>query len=92
MPILGKQRLGHWNGIIKKVSLEEAPLIFASLFPPSEFSSLFFFSSSNISKKQLFDKGFNIDCCLLAENYVGEDINLSFAEYHYLLAIKTNKL
>lgn len=35
---------------------------------------------------------FNLDYQLLANDYIREDINLSFAYYQYLPAIKANKL
>ena len=49
-------------------------MTFASLFPPSERSSPLFFPSSDIGKKRPFDKAFNIDCRLLADDHAGEDV------------------
>ena len=73
-PVPERQRLGHWSGILKKTSSEEAPTTFASLFLPSECPSPLLFPSSGIGEKRPFDKAFNIDCQPLADNYVGKDV------------------
>lgn len=74
MPVPGRQRLTQWSRILKKASLKKASTTFAPLFPPSKCPSPLLFPSSSIGKKQPFNKAFNIDYRLLADNHAGKDI------------------
>ena len=90
-PILGRQKLGKWSGIIKRASLEKASSTFTPLFPSSECLSPFLFPSNSIGKNRPFNKVFNINCRPLANDHVGEDVNLSFAECQCPPAVKANR-
>ncbi len=78
-PVPGKQRLGQWDRIIKRASSEKAPPTFAPLLPSIEYPSPLFFLSNSFREKRSFDKAFNLDSWLLANDCIGKEIDLSFA-------------
>ena len=89
-PIPKRRRISQWSGTIKRASLEEAapifiPLFFKCTFPPP-------FSSSGIGKKQLFNKVLNLDSWPLANDYTGQDVDLSFVQCLCPSAVKANRL
>lgn len=77
---------------MKKISLKKAAPIFASLLLPVKYPSPPLLPFSDTKKKQSFDMAFNLDCRPLANDHIRKDVNLSFACYQYLLAVKANKL
>ncbi len=90
-PVLGKQRLGHWDQIIKKTSSEEALLTFVRLLPLIECPSPSFFSSNSIGKKRSFNKTFNLNCRPLADDYIGDEVDLSFQYCQCPSTVKANR-
>ncbi len=90
-PVPGKQRLGQWDQIIKKASLEEALPTFAPLLPPIKRPSPPLFPSNGLGEKRSFDKAFNLDSRPLADDRTGEEVDLSFAGCQCLPAVKANR-
>lgn len=89
--VLERQKLGQQSGIIKRASSKETSTTFIPLFPPSKYPSAFFFLFSNIGKKRLFNKVFNIDYWLLADYYTKKDVDLNFANYQCSSTVKANR-
>lgn len=77
MLIPEKQRVDQCGIIIQRTSLEEAVPTFISLF--SKRLPSHFFPSSGINKKRLFDKAFNLNSRLLADDHAGHNDKQSFA-------------
>lgn len=74
----GKIKIRYWDQIIKKTSSEEAPPTFTPLFPPIERPSTLLFPSNSLGEKRSFDKAFNLNYWLLADDYIREEVDLSF--------------
>ncbi len=90
MPVPRKRRLGQWDEIIKKTSSEKAFPIFAPLSIECPSPSLFL--SNGLGKKRLFDKAFNLDCRLLADDRTGKEVDQSFVCCQCPLSVKANRL
>lgn len=73
---------------MKRASSKEAFPIFAPLLLPIECLSPHFFPSNGLREKLSFDKAFNLDCWLLADDHIKKEINLSFVYYQYLPGVK----
>lgn len=76
----GRQTLIELNRRkMRVISYEELAIIFTcQLFFSQLSSSLFFFPSSYIGKKQSFNKEFNINSRLLAKDHTEKKVDLSF--------------
>ncbi len=91
MPVLGKRRLGQWDQIIKRASLEEALPTFVPLLPLIECPSPPLFPSNGLGEKRSFDKAFNLDYRPLTNDRTGEEVDLSFAYSQCPLAVKVKR-
>ncbi len=99
-PTLRKQRLIKLNGRKMRATSEElAPVYTRQLSSGQLLSSPLLFSSrpvlsptSRIGEKQSFDKAFDINSRPLVKDHTGEEVDLSFADCHCLIAVKANKV
>lgn len=82
-----------------RATSEELALVYThQLFSSQLASSPLFFPSSPIlspisciGKKRSFEKAFDIKNWPWAKDYTGEEMDLSFADYHCPVAIKANR-
>ncbi len=87
-PTPGRQKLIELNQREKRATSEELAPAFTPLLP-SEPPLLF--PASCVGEKRSFDKAFDINCRLLANNQFGEDVDPSFVSCQCSSVVKANR-
>lgn len=90
-PTLGRCRLIDLDGRIMRTTSEKLAPVYTCQLLFNKHPSLLFFSYIDISKKQLFDKAFDINSLLLAQDHVRKVVNLDFGGCQCFPSVKDNR-
>lgn len=90
-PTLGRRRLIVLDRRKIGATSKELTPVYTCQLPSNKHPSLLLFLSTCISKKQPFDKAFNINSWSLAKDYTRKEVDLSFAGCQGPSAVKANR-